>query len=375
MKFILPTQEFNYLISKIQNIIPLKPTSPILNNFLIEASNDELVLTATDLTVSIRCQTEIKVLEEGSTTLPAKKLAQLVRELSAPNLEISSDSNEITTLVAGSSRFKLNGIGTIDYPEMPNLSEAATIEVKQDKLKELLFRTSFAVSKEDNRYALTGLLMSISDGLLTFTGTDGKRLARAQAPLEIALDLNTQSVIPLKAIDEIVKNLVDEEGTAKISIMPDKIAVFANQTLVVTKLLSGDYPDISRVIPEETPIKITLHREEMLSLLRQVSLFAVDHHHSACFQFTQGELKLSANTHEFGEGHVAMPVNYQGSDLEIAFNPGFFIDILRHCKEEVVTIGLVDPFNPGLITDGEPSEEQSKDSALFVIMPMRMMKD
>lgn len=375
MKFIIPTQEFNYLISKIQNIIPLKATSPILNNFLIEASNDELILTATDLTVSIRCHTEIKVLEEGTTTLPAKKLAQLVRELSAPNLEISSNSNEITTLVAGSSRFKLNGMGTIDYPEMPNLSDAETIEIKQSQLKELLFRTSFAVSKEDNRYALTGLLMSINEGFLTFTGTDGKRLARAQTSLEIPQDINTQSIIPLKAIDEIVKNLADEEGNAKISIMPDKIAVFANQTLVVTKLLSGDYPDISRVIPEQTPITVSIHREEMLSLLRQVSLFAVDHHHSACFQFTQGELKLSANTHEFGEGHVAMPVNYQGSDLEIAFNPGFFIDILRHCKEEVVSLGLVDPFNPGMITDGEPSEEQPKTSSLFVIMPMRMMKD
>jgi DNA polymerase-3 subunit beta len=374
MKFMISTQELNYLISKIQNVVPQKPTIPILTNFLIEASNDELVLTATDLTVGIRCNTEVKILEEGATTLPAKRLAQLVRELTTANVEISSSSHEITTLVAGSSRFKLNGMSKNEYPALPDLSHAHTFQIQQKELKDLLYRTSFAVSREDNRYVLTGVLMHIVNDQVTFVGTDGKRLARAHATINTSPHFTSQSIIPLKAVEEILKNLTDE-GEAKICLMNDKVTVQSNQILLLTKLLTGDYPDINRVIPENSEIMISLHREELMTLLRQVSLFTADHNHSVRFTFTSGELNLTANTLDIGEGQVGMPVNYQGPKLEIAFNPGFFIDILRHCKEETVTLGLTDAYNPGIITDGEPSGKLSQASPLFVIMPMRLSED
>lgn len=371
MKFVISTQELNYLISKIQNVVPQKPTIPVLNNFLIEASNDELVLTATDLTVGIRCNTDVKILEEGATTLPARRLAQLVRELTAHNIEISSNPHEMTTLIAGTSRFKLNGMNKNEYPTLPDLSHAYTFQMKQKELKDLLYRTSFAVSKEDNRYVLTGVLMHIANGRITFVGTDGKRLARAFMPVDISPTFTNQSIIPLKAVEEFLKNLT-EEGEASISLMNDKIAVKANQMLLLTKLLVGDYPDINRVIPENSDVIISLHREELVILLRQVSLFTADQNHSVRFTFTNGELKLTANTLDVGEGHVGMPVNYQGNKLEIAFNPGFFIDILRHCKEETVTLGLTDAYNPGIITDGEQEGKISHSSPLFVVMPMRL---
>lgn len=374
MKFVISTQELNCLISKIQNVVPQKPTIPVLTNFLIEASNDELVLTATDLTVGIRCNTEVKILEEGATTLPAKRLSQLIRELTTANVEVACNSHEITTIVSGTSRFKLNGMSKEEYPALPDLSHAHTFQIQQKDLKDLLYRTSFAVSKEDNRYVLTGVLMHIANSQVTFVGTDGKRLARAHIPIAISPTHTSQSIIPLKAVEEILKNLTDE-GEAKVSLMADKVTIQANQTLLLTKLLAGDYPDINRVIPEQSEIIISLHREELISLLRQVSLFTADNNHSVRFTFTNGELKLTANTLDIGEGHVGMPVNYQGAKLEIAFNPGFFIDILRHCKEEIVTLGLTDAYNPGIITDGEQTEKLSQASPLFVIMPMRLSED
>jgi DNA polymerase III subunit beta len=377
MKFVISTQELNCLINKIQNIVPLKPTVPILTNFLIEASNDELILTATDLMVGIRCNTEVKILEEGGTTLPAKRLAMLVRELSITNIaniEVSSNTHEMTTLIAGTSRFKLNGINKKEYPALPDLAQARTFSIQQKDLKDLLYCTSFAASKEDNRYVLTGLLMQIAHSQILFIGTDGKRLARAYASLNLPSDFTSQSIIPLKAVEEIFKNLSDE-GEAKISLMTDKIAIEINQTLLMTKLLVGDYPDVNRVIPEHPEIIMTLHREELITLLRQISLFIPDNNHSVRFIFTDGELKLTANTMDIGEGNVSMPVNYQGPRLEIAFNPGFFMDILRHCKEEIVTLGLLDAYNPGIITDGEQHVKLSQASPLFIIMPMRLSED
>lgn len=376
MKFVLSTQELNYLINKIQNVVGQKATIPILSNFLIEAYNDELILTATDLTVGIRCYTDAQILEEGATTLPAKRLAQLVRELTVPNIEITTNNNEVTTIVAGSSRFKLNGMNKSEFPSLPDMSTASHFEMKQSELKDMFFRTSFAVSKEDNRYVLTGVLMQIGNGLATFVGTDGKRLARAHTSIQgtESETVASQAIIPLKAVDEILKNLSDE-GDVKIALTNDKISFEANNTRVITKLLAGEYPDVNRVIPEQLDIVVSLHREELLTLLRQISLFTADHNHSVRFTFNKGELKLTATTMDIGEGNVTMPVNYQGSQLEIAFNPGFFIDILRHCKAETVTLGLTDPYNPGIITDTDRVENLHQASPLFVIMPMRLSED
>lgn len=375
MKFVISTQEFNYLISKCLNVVSQKATIPILSNLLIEAVNDELIVTATDLTVGIRCFTDAKILEEGATTLPAKKLAQLVRELTAVNLELTTNANELTEIVADSSRFRLHGMGKSEFPTLPDLNDALQFSIKQTDLKDVLFRTSFAVSREDNRYVLTGTLLNISNGLATFVGTDGKRLARAYLPVEIDKNYTGNFIIPVKAVEEITKNL-SEEGDAKVYLMADKIAVETTNAVIITKLLSGDYPDITRVIPEATESVIALHREELMTLLRQISLFTAENNHSVRFTFSNGELKLSANAMEIGEGKVSMPANYQGQKLEIAFNPSYFLDILRHSKGETVTMGITDSYNPGVITDKEISQFVTANATpLFVLMPMRLNEE
>lgn len=374
MKFVLSTQELNFLINKIQNIVGIKPTMPILGNFLIEARNDSLTLTTTDLMIGIRCSTEAKIVQEGATTIPVKKFAQLIRELTAAEVEISSSPKEVTTVISGASKFKINGMHKNDFPALPDIQEAQTFTIKQSDLKDLFYRTSFAISREDTRYVLTGVCMQIANHTATLTATDGKRLARAQSQIETNAPFSSQSIIPLKAVDEILKNLTDD-GEAQISILSDKIAINANNTLILTKLVAGEYPDINRIIPEETPAIITLHRDELTSILRQISLFMAENNQSVRFTFANGELKLTSNAKDIGEGDVSMPVNYFGPQLDIAFNPHFVLDILRHCKLEVVTIGLTDTFNPGLITDGECEGPLSQISPLFVIMPMRLIEE
>lgn len=375
MKFSISTLELNQMVNKMQNVISQKPTLAILSNFLIEAFDDELVLTATDLSLGIRCHLEAQIQEEGATTIPAKTFCNLIRELVAPSIQISTNPNHITTLVSGTSRFKINGMSKGGYPELPELKTADFFSINQSVLKDLLYRISFAISKDDNRYTLTGCHMQVSQGQVSFVGTDGKRLARSFAKIDIDPELNFQCVIPSKAIEEIMKNLSDSEEPAKISIMEDKIAVESNHTLLLAKLLTGEYPDVTRVIPEKPEIKLTLHRNELMTMLRQIALFRPDNNHSARFTFSEGELKLSANTSEVGEGLVAMPVNYHAEPLEIAFNPGFFLDILRHCKEETVTLGLIDSYNPGIIVDGEELEKSLDASPMFIIMPMRLSED
>lgn len=374
MKLTIATSELNKMISKIQNIISSKPTMPILANFLLEAYNDELILTATDLAVSIRCHAEAQIYEEGATTLPTKTFANLIRELTAPIVQIQTNANDITTIVSGSSRFKINGMKKDEYPELPDYKNAQAFSIPQSIFKDLLYRIAFAISKDDDRYVLTGASLQIANGIITLLGTDGKRLARAFASINCDPALHVQAIIPSKATEEIIKNLNDE-GEAKVYLLQDKIAVEANQTLLIAKLLSGEYPDLSRVIPEKPEFIFNLHRDELMTMLRQICLFKNDNNHSARFSFTDGELQLSSNTTEVGEGHVAMPVNYSGPKLDIAFNPVYFLDILRHCKRETVMMGLIDTYNPGVIVDNDSLEKSFDSSPLFVIMPMRLSED
>lgn len=370
MKFVISTQELNYLINKCQNVISQKATIPILSNFLIEAINDELIITATDLTVGIRCYTEAKIIEEGSTTVPAKKFAQLVRELTAMNVQVSTNNNHVTEITADSSRFKLNGMERNEYPALPDVSGAIQFKIGQTDLQNMLYSTAFAVSREDNRYVLTGVYLHIHNNVATFVGTDGKRLAKSHAKIELDPNFSGSFIIPIKAIEEILKSLEDE-GDATVYLMSDKIAIEANNTMIITKLLSGEYPDYNRVIPQQPETIVALHREELMTLLRQISLFNND---SVRFTFSPGELKLAANNMEVGEGKVSMPVNYNGQKLEIAFNPGFFLDILRHSKQETVTMGVTDAYNPGLITDQEDAQPAAS-TPLFVLMPMRLSEE
>lgn len=365
MKVLLQRSEFTKLIGKIQSVVPTKPSIPILSNVLLEADHDQIIMSATDLTVSMRVYGQASVVTPGAITLPARRLFQLTRELTTPEIEIEMTSPEIAIVRSGTSQFRIQGMLKSEFPSFPDLSEGYPLQFKPEVLKEMLLRTAFAAAKDDSRQVLNGVLMQRASSLATFVGTDGKRLARNQ--VEIHGDSSTENssyILPLKAVDEIIKLLDEKEDEIKLILMPDKLAIESSGTTLITKLLSGQYPEVSRVIPQKSKHTILLHRDELISLLRQVSLFTSEGNNSVRFTFSDGMLQLTATSGDIGEGKVSMPVNYNGPKQEIAFNPHYFLDILRHSKDETVEFDMTDSYNPGLITDSSKAE--------FVIMPMRL---
>ncbi len=377
MKFLMSRTELSELVSGIQNIVAQRTPMPILSNILIEAADSSVTLTATDLTVGIRCTAPAKVFENGATTLPAKRFSQLLRELQVSVIEVSSNNKDVSQIVADSSTFKMNGMPKGDFPALPDLTGAQKITIRQSELKDALYRVSFAVSKEDSRYVLTGVSFSISQGKALLIGTDGKRLARASLDLGEAFQgIEYDCIIPIKAVDEISKNLLDNDENAILYLMQDKVAIESNSRIVMTKLLSGDYPDIDRIIPRQFAFVVALHREELSSLLRQVSLFISESNYSVRFTLTDGNLQLAANTVDIGEGRVSMPVHYSGPRFDIAFNPAYFLDILRHSREEYVYVALQDAFNPAVISDVPLTTSLDEfPSPLFILMPMRLTEE
>lgn len=364
MKFVVQRLALLSLINKIQNVISTKPAIPILANVLLEAIDDELILSVTDLTVSMRAYVEAKVLEEGSITLPARRFFQLLRELTAPEIEIHTISAEIGMINAGTSHFKIQGMHKSEFPSLPNLSDGFNFSLAALKFKELLSCTSFAAAHNDDRQVLNGVCIEINDHALSLISTDGKRLAKITSQTDIAFPKGASYIIPIKAVDEMTRILSGEEGDAKMTLLNDKIALELGSITLISKLIAGQYPDVSGFIPEKKPNPLLLHREELMTLLRQVMLFTSEDSSATRFTFTTGELHLSSVSGQIGEGKVTMPVNYGGEKLEIAFNPHYLLDILRHSKDETVHFTLSDSYNPGMITDSSHAE--------FVIMPMRL---
>jgi DNA polymerase-3 subunit beta len=364
MKAVIAKSDLVNIIGKIQSVIAAKPSIPILANVLLEAIDDQLIVSGTDLTVSMRCFAEAKVVEEGSIALPARRFFQLAREITSPQIKISAQTNEIAEITTGTSVFKINGMNKAEFPQLPDLTGSPEFALPQRVLKEMLTKTSFSAAREDSRYTLNGVQLQIAQQKATFIGTDGKRLAKTFAPISIDPSVQGNYVIPLKAVEEMSKMLDESESPAHLSLAHDKISLESGSMTLIAKLLAGQYPDVDRVIPKQLAHQFSIHREELMSLLRQVSLFTSETSNSVRFSFETGRLHLSAMSSEVGEGRVSMPVDFAGQKIDIAFNPYFFIDILRHSKDETIRFGLTDAHNPGLITDST--------SALFVIMPMRL---
>ena len=363
MKVILSRTELATLIGKIQSVVSVKAAIPILANILLEARNGHITLSATDLTVSLKAEMEANILEEGAITLPARRFFQLIREISGSEIKITCSSDATATVESGTSHFRLKGIDRTEFPSLPSLESATTFKLPGSTFKEVLSKSVFAAAKEDSRHVLNGVLMHIEEGEATFIGTDGKRLAKVFTSVTLESAHTSDYLIPIKAVEEAVK-MIEEDCAVTVSLLPDKIGLDVGGSILVTKLLSGKYPDVERVIPESSEVTVTLHREELMSLLKQIALFTSDKSHSVHFSFNPGELTLTANSSDIGDGKVHMPVNYSGKPIAIAFNPFFFHDILRHCKDETISFSITDPHNPGLITDSS--------KAKFVIMPMRL---
>jgi len=367
MKLLITRIDLLAILGKVHSVVPLKPALPVLSHLLLEAVNDQLILSATDLTVSICASAKAKVEEEGAIVLPARKFFQLVRELITSHVEIHSSHSEVAHINAGSSHFKMNGMNHTEFSSFPSLEEGTSLMINNGILKEMLILSSFAAARDDNRQVLNGVLFQHCGNTATFVGTDGKRLSRVSTELSV-LSLReekmTKYILPLKAVEEIIKLINSKEESSKLTFLSDRMSIEVDNTLLITKLLTGQYPDIDRVIPKKSDTPILLHREELISLLRQVSLFTKDYSSAVRFTLMPGELYLSATSGDLGEGNAKMIVNYEGSKLNIAFHPNYFLDILRHSKDESIQLSVSDTYSPGLITDST--------QAHFVLMPMRI---
>ena len=363
MKFSISKEALLEGLQKVQHVVSTRTTLPILSNVLLVAKNGRLTFTTTDLDVGITGSVEAKIEKEGATTLPAKRLVNIVRELPASEVEISVDSKNVASIQSGPSFFKIIGLGQDDFPPLPDFEGAKEIRMPQPLLRDGLKKTSYAISTDETRYVLNGIYTSFREGKLTLVATDGRRLAMVENDLDFPASHETDVIVPTKAVQEL-QRLLGDTGEVLIRLSDSQISFSIGDHLLISKLIEGNYPNYRQVIPGDSTERVELPRESVFDTVRRVSLLSSDKSNSVKLVFGSNTVEVTANSPDVGEARETMEVQYSGKPMQIAFNPEFLMAPLRNLESETVYLDLIDEMSPGVIRiDG---------SFLYVIMPMRV---
>lgn len=363
MKFVVTKDALLDGLQRTQSAVSSRATLPVLSNVLIETTDTGIQLTATDMEVSIRSAAVASVEKPGSTTIPARKLLAIVRELPSSEITIETDAKNASTIRCGSSFFKIYGLPKEEFPAFPSIQDAKEFRLKQQELRDGLKKTSYAISVDETRYVLNGILFAFKDNKLTLVATDGRRLALFETELEFPKSLEGDIIVPTKGINEL-QRLLGEGEEILIRAGENLVSFELNGTLLVSKRVEGNYPNYRQVIPGEAKERITLERESFLSCVHRVALLSTEKTSSVRLSFSKNNIDISANTPEVGEAQESIAAAYKGPEFSIAFNPDFLMDPLKNLPDDEIFLDLIDEMSPGVI--------KIKTPFLYVLMPMRV---
>jgi len=364
MEVTLDRDAFLKGLQMVQNIVEPRQTLPILANVLLEADDETIRLTATDLEVGARVTVPAKVASKGAITISARKLAEIVKELPAATLALKVGENATVGLRCGGVSYKLVGLAPDDFPPVVPAAPAAWLTLDAKALREMLTHTSFAVSHDETRYALNGVLFVIQPKEMRVVATDGHRLAIASRGLGQAA-VPVTGIVPRKAVSEIQRALGAGEEV-QIAITDNQFVLQMPNFVMTARLIEGQFPNYEAVIPKGHPGKLALSRLGFIAALRRVSVMAEERNKPVKLTLAPTSLKLSASSSELGEAEEALTVDYAGEEVAIAFNSRYVLEALAPMEDEVVVFEFKDALSPGVIKSADD------DGYRCVIMPMRI---
>ena len=364
MKIIVERKKLSDAVQNILPIVPPRATLPSLGNLVMEASKGVVRIGATDLEVYVRCAVQATVEKDGSTTIPAKKFGELLKQLTGEKVEMETDAKQQTVIRCGTNRTTMQGLPRTDYPVVPQFPSDRAFEFPRKMLIEMIEKTVYAVSVEDTRYVLTGVCLSLEKGKARMVATDGRRLSYIARPVADSAKVVDKVVIPAKAAREAARVLGDAAGdTVQVAITENQVGFRSGETLLMSRLIDGNFPNYEQVIPKSTTVKLTVKTADFAALTRKLQVVTTDKSNSIRFEFGTG--KLAASAQGSGQGEDEMVLEYQGENVVVGFNPGYVLEALGHINGDM-EIALSGPTNPAVF---RPADDPDY---LNVIMPMRL---
>jgi DNA polymerase-3 subunit beta len=363
IKFTVTKEKVLDGLQRVQNVVSTRTTLPILSNVLVQATDQGISLTTTDLDLAIRCTIEGEVSKPGATTLPARKLFSILKEVISPEIDVEVDDKNAASIRCGSSFYKIMGLPDDEFPRFPQPEAGKSLTLPQASLRDMLKKTAYAASADETRYVLNGVLMSFKGTKLTVVATDGRRLALIEGEVEIPKGSEAEVILPSKTVNELLR-LLSDKGDVSLSVGENQIIFNMGNAIVVSKLIEGTYPNFRQVIPAEAKERVPLDRENLLAALHRASILASEKSQSVKLFFSKNQLTITATTPDVGEAKETVAINYKGKDLTIAFNPQYMMDPLRNQDADEVFLELTDELSPGVLKVNAPF--------LYVLMPMRL---
>ena len=351
-------------LQMVHNVVEPRQTLPILANVLLESEGDTLRMTATDLEVGARVSVPAKVPAAGSITLSARKLLEIVKELPAAALTLKVQDNAWVALRCAGVSYKLVGLSATDFPAVATGAATGWITLDGKLLRDMLAQTIFAVSHDESRYALNGVLFAVQDREIRIVATDGHRLALAVRPLASA-GASVSGIVPRKAVQEIAR-IVGSGEDVQVAISENQFILRMPNVLLMARLIEGTFPNYEQVVPKAHPHRIAISRGSLTAALRRVSVLSEERTKPVKFTLSSGLLKLTAYSPDFGEAEEQIEVPYEGEEMTIGFNSRYVLEALGAQGAEQIVMELKDGLSPGIVKSFE------EEGSLCVIMPMRI---
>ena len=331
MEFTIKQSVLKDELSFIQGVVERKTTIPVLANILIESiGENEIRIVGTDLDVTIRCDAETENIKTpGAICIQARKLFDLVRALSpGSDVHFKKEDNAWVTMRCGNARFRLAGVSREQFPEIPQF-KSTPLRLPAETFSYFIQNTSFAITNEQSRFTLSGAKFVIADGKARMVTTDGHRLAFIEKSVD-DLDGSIDTLIPKKALLELVKVARETEGDINFGEDPNHIFFQTDGRLLITRKLSGNFPNYEMVMPKDNDKNAVFDLDEMRSAVRRISLMADERNRSIRVTVREGEIEVNAQSSEDGEGSEVVPADYKGEEMTLGFNWQYLQEFLNN---------------------------------------------
>jgi DNA polymerase-3 subunit beta len=368
MKFTITREHLQEGLVAVAASIPAKTTLPVLSNILVEAHEDGLRLSGTDLDIAVSTTIAASVEEEGAITLPARKLVEIVREMPSAAIKISSAGEQRVTIECGRSRFKLLGLPREEFPAFPAVSFDDSWKCSAQDLQKLIGHVAFAASTEESRPILNGVLWELRPERMRMVATNGHRLARMDVPVEGGAE-EADLIVPPKALEQI-RRVFNSDQEIEIAKSENHLGFRSATTQIFTRLIEGPYPNYEQVIPRENDKALTADKAALTAALRRMSIVASDQTHRVRVGLANGLCKLSVQTPDLGEAQEEVTVTYDGSAMEIGFNAAYLLEVLKYLPTEEVRLTFKSPERAATC---EPVGWDDPASYLTLVMPLRLV--
>lgn len=369
MKFIVSSSGLLKHLQQISGVINTNTVLPILEDFLFEIQDKKLTVIATDLETVMRVQMEVESKTNGKVCIPAKILIDSLKNIADQPLTFNIDKNFSVEITSENGKYKVMGENPDNFPKEPTADDTTSFTMTSNALLTAINKTLFAVSSDDLRPAMTGVFFELTPKSIQFVATDAHRLVRYKRT-DTAATKNDSFIVPKKPLNLLKNALPANDEPLNISYNNNHLFVSHGETQMICRLIDARFPDYKVVIPADNPYHLTVNKNDFQNALRRVNVFSNKSTNQVALSITGSELQMAAQDVDFSfEGNERMSCQYNGEDMQIAFNAKFMIEMLNAAETEEVRLELSTPSKAGLI---KPSEQAEGEDLLMLVMPLML---